>query len=114
MNTSVPSSLISNYLNIRVLPKKGLSKVLESLKEYDFKNIYTICYSLNHYGKLPKATLSDIRKKVSKSDIEEISARSAALVQVSCLFDDDEFVNWIKDSVLNSNVWDCGIREKMR
>ena len=114
VNTSVPSSLISNYLNIRVLPKKGLSKVLESLKEYDFKNIYTICYSLNHYGKLPKATLSDIRKKVSKSDIEEISARSAALVQVSCLFDDDEFVNWIKDSVLNSNVWDCGIREKMR
>ena len=114
VNTSVPSSLISNFLNIRVLPKRGLSKVLESLKEYDFKNIYVICYSLNHYGKLPNVILSDIRKNISKSDIEEISIKSMALVQVSYLFDDDEFVNWIKDSVLNSNVWDCGIREKMR
>ena len=114
VNTSVPSSLISSYLNIRVLPGKGLVKVLEPLKAYSFKDIYSVCYSLNHYQKLPQSILSGIRKNVFKSDVETISSRSMALAQISYLFNDDEFVSWVKESVLRSNVWDCGIREKMR
>ena len=114
INTVVPSSLISNYLNIRSLPGKGLSKILSTMKGLDLNKVYAICYSLNHYNKLPKSILTAIRSKISREDIHTFINNHSALVQISALFSDNEFVRWVKSAVLESNVWDCGIREKMR
>lgn len=113
INTVVTSSLISNYLNIRVLPKKGLCSALASLKDLDFKSVYVVCYSLNHYGKLPKSIASAIRKKISRKDVDAVKKNPSALLQISSLFSDKEFVQLVKSAVLESNVWDCGIRDRM-
>ena len=114
INTVVPSSLISGYLNIRVLPKKGLCGALTTLKDLDFKSVYVACYSLNHYGKLPKSIASAIRKKISRRDIDAVKKNPCALLQISSLFSDIEFIQLVKSAVLESNVWDCGIRDGMR
>jgi hypothetical protein len=114
INTVVPSSLISNFLNIRSLPDGGVDEALAIIDELDFNKVYAICYSLNHYNKLPEYILTAIRGKISKEDILAFKNNPSALVQISSLFSDNEFVQLVKSAVLESNVWDCGIREKMR
>lgn len=87
--------------------------VKEIVERQPLSRSYLIVAHLGHSGLLDECTMREMRKriKVHKDEVEKASFEVLhSLTYIAC--GDDEAEELVKQSILNKNVWNCGIEDK--
>ena len=115
-NPRLANVIICDKLHLGKLEKnvldemKGIEYLIENLS---LKDTYSILYVLNHYKLLTTTQVSRIEQRATEEGIEFSKTNHIALIQLSYMFRDKVLLDQIKKYVLELDIWNCGISEKM-
>lgn len=109
INPKIVSIIICNHLNVFALGKKVMSLCLEKLYKMPLKDVFSIYYILNHYNLLSDKELKHIEEIATNDGLLFIRDYPTGTIQMSYLLKSQNVISLLKENILASNVWDCGI-----
>lgn len=115
-NSRLANVIICDKLHLGKLEKNaldGINGIDYLIETLSLKDTYSILYVLNHYKLLTTTQVLRIEQKATGEGIEFCKTNHIALIQLSYLFGDKELLDQIKKYVLELDIWNCGISEKM-